>query len=733
MSLIVYALATCDSLILYRLAGQKFTNQTWAMLFGGGVKKLLKVAASNNSGTQSQGSLEREPSGGSEGGVWTTMTSLTKQRVRLNMKLLGQFTSQPGTPLMKEDKPTYREQFVPPEMSMVSYFLIKPQLPAEAESVDYDSADSAVSDLEVEEEEEDVFEGTGANPKVPDRENTEHSNPSSYSWCLMRLAIMKLVQHQLQDFLSVAGIEIPELPVCSPLIHCTLRVVSQWQDMLNEELDSRRPPPTDYIPGCFVETNATGPAIHKYRSLLEKCNTPFHPRHASAAPVRRLWSFLVRQEQVQEIFIRAVFGKRKSVSSTMDTPSVTDGGKVTEDKGLDAGTSLPEPVRIIHKEQDSISAFCLNQVNPGLLAITTPREVQEMDIALLLELPTWLEDECEFDIVNLTREPETLPASSFLVIQTAADRPMLAQTSSATQNYVTNSSSPQPGLGGQTGRGASVVMKHRVDGIRRISSHPLLPLYLTGSQDGSVQMWEWCHTNSVSTPRPSGTFAKVTRVRFSEHGNKFGVADGDGNLSLWQVGLASSSSRPFFTYQCHNKVTSDFVFLGSCSMIATAGHSSESKNVALWDSLLPQKKALITAFSCHDQGASSLVYAPQHQLVISAGKKGDVCITDIRQRQLRHRFQAHESPIKCLAIDPGEEFFVTGSADGDIKVWGLSVHTALYSFPGEHARSSFFKNIGQGVTQLHVDSASRLFSCGADGSMKVRQLPERDLAVQTLY
>lgn len=733
MSLIVYALATCDSLILYRLAGQKFTNQTWAMLFGGGVKKLLKVAASSNSGTQSQGSLEREPSGGSEGGVWTTMTSLTKQRVRLNMKLLGQFTSQPGTPLMKEDKPTYREQFVPPEMSMVSYLLIKPQLPAETECVDYDSADSAVSDLEVEEEEEDVFEGTAGNPKVPDRENTEHSNPSSYSWCLMRLAIMKLVQHQLQDFLSVAGIEIPELPVCSPLIHCTLRVVSQWQDMLNEELDSRRPPPADYIPGCFVETNAAGPAIHKYRSLLEKCNTPFHPRHASAAPVRRLWSFLVRQEEVQDIFIRAVFGKRKSVSSAMDTPTVTDGGKVSEDKGLDAGTSLPEPVRIIHKEQDSISAFCLNQVNPGLLAIATPREVQEMDIALLLVLPTWLEDECEFDIVNLTREPETMPASSFLVIQTAADRPMLAQSSSAAQNYGTNPSSPQPGLGGQTGRGASVVMKHRVDGIRRISSHPLLPLYLTGSQDGSVQMWEWCHTNSVSTPRPSGTFAKVTRVRFSEHGNKFGVADGDGNLSLWQVGLASSSSRPFFTYQCHNKVTSDFVFLGSCSMIATAGHSSESKNVALWDSLLPQKKALITAFSCHDQGASSLVYAPQHQLVISAGKKGDVCIIDVRQRQLRHRFQAHESPIKCLAIDPGEEFFVTGSADGDIKVWGLSVHTALYSFPGEHARSSFFKNIGQGVTQLHVDSASRLFSCGADGSMKVRQLPERDLAVQTLY
>lgn len=51
------------------------------------------------------------------------MTSLTKQRMKLNMKLLGQFTGQ--QPNMKEDKPTYREQFVSPQMSMVSYFLMK--------------------------------------------------------------------------------------------------------------------------------------------------------------------------------------------------------------------------------------------------------------------------------------------------------------------------------------------------------------------------------------------------------------------------------------------------------------------------------------------------------------------------------------------------------------------------------------------------------------------------------
>lgn len=90
------------------------------------------------------------------------------------------------------------------------------------------------------------------------------------------------------------------------------------------------------------------------------------------------------------------------------------------------------------------------------------------------------------------------------------------------------------------------VLKHKVDNIKRMCAHPLMPLYLTGGQDGSVQMWEWGHQQVVCTPRPPGTFAKVTRCRFAQHGNKFGIADGDGNLSLWQAGLASQNNRPFF-------------------------------------------------------------------------------------------------------------------------------------------------------------------------------------------
>jgi len=74
------------------------------------------------------------------------------------------------------------------------------------------------------------------------------------------------------------------------------------------------------------------------------------------------------------------------------------------------------------------------------------------------------------------------------------------------------------------------------------------------------------------------------------------------------------------------------------------------------------------AFPCHENGATVLQYAPKQQLLVTGGRKGFVCVFDIRQRQLLHTFQAHDSAIKALALDASEDFFVTGSAEGNVKV-----------------------------------------------------------------
>lgn len=82
---------------------------------------------------------------------------------------------------------------------------------------------------------------------------------------------------------------------------------------------------------------------------MEPHNTPFSNK-SSAGPARHLWTYLVHQEPVQDIFIRAVFGKRRSSGALDEVLPHTEPADL-------------EPVRIIHKDQDSIAAFCLNQVN----------------------------------------------------------------------------------------------------------------------------------------------------------------------------------------------------------------------------------------------------------------------------------------------------------------------------------------------------------------------------------
>lgn len=108
-----------------------------------------------------------------------------------------------------------------------------------------------------------------------------------------------------------------------------LRRLNSWIEILTEELAIRGPVPIDFIPGCFIESDVKGPAIHKYRSLLEKNNTPFSPIQASSAPARRLWHYLVRQELVQDIFIRAVFGRKRTISSTGMSSAHYSGGDST--------------------------------------------------------------------------------------------------------------------------------------------------------------------------------------------------------------------------------------------------------------------------------------------------------------------------------------------------------------------------------------------------------------------
>ena len=59
----------------------------------------------------------------------------------------------------------------------------------------------------------------------------------------------------------------------------------------------------------------------------------------------------------------------------------------------------------------------------------------------------------------------------------------------------------------------------------------------------------------------------------------------------------------------------------------------------------------------------------------------------------------------------------------------------MQTFPAEHAKSSLFHNVssGFGVAQLYITDDDELFSCGADGTLRLRRLPSRRGIVQSLW
>ncbi|KAF9560394.1 regulator of (H+)-ATPase in vacuolar membrane [Mortierella alpina] len=273
----------------------------------------------------------------------------------------------------------------------------------------------------------------------------------------------------------------------------------------------------------------------------------------------------------------------------------------------------------------------------------------------------------------------------------------------------------------------------RTDVIATCSeSHPSFPLYLTGHNPDlnypCVTLWQFGQTDALNNY--SGTSLKVTRVHFDSYGQKFGATDLKGDLHLWRFDSNTIGSKPFLSLSCHDKTARDFAFLGSSSVIATTGTSGDGKNLAIWDTLLPKEKAQTKAYKVHDRGGGySLAYSKRHQLLVSGGRNGEICIFDVRQTRLLHTIQAHDMHVRSLYIDDAGLTLCSGSGEGDMKAWNLETFEQLSSFENLQARNRFqlqtFDRIpvkAYGVAQI-MATDDYYYTCGPTGLLRAKRKP----------
>lgn len=313
---------------------------------------------------------------------------------------------------------------------------------------------------------------------------------------------------------------------------------------------------------------------------------------------------------------------------------------------------------------------------------------------------------------------------------------------------------------------------------RALSSHPSRPFFLVGSSNTHTYLWEFGKERATATygvlpaanVPPPYALASISAVRFDHCGHRFATAALDGTVCTWQLEVGGRSNiRPTESMLCFNNCASDIAYVtASGSIIATAGYSSDAINVVIWDTLAPPTTSR-ASIMCHEGGARSLSVFNNDigsgsisPYIVTGGKAGDVGVHDFRYiatgRTKRNRHsdsneefvngscttimrnkigdqnshgmlwyipKAHTGSVTRISAVPNTNFFLTGSKDGDVKLWDAKRAKLVYHWPKLHDRHTFLQGgvVRAAVTDIQVVSNGFL-TCGGDSSVKFVQITD---------
>ncbi|XP_010518332.1 PREDICTED: uncharacterized protein LOC104793635 isoform X1 [Camelina sativa] len=301
---------------------------------------------------------------------------------------------------------------------------------------------------------------------------------------------------------------------------------------------------------------------------------------------------------------------------------------------------------------------------------------------------------------------------------------------------------------------------------RAFSSHPTLPLFLVGSSNTHIYLWEFGKDRATATygvlpaanVPPPYALASISAVQFGPCGHRFASAALDGTVCTWQSEVGGRSNiHPVESSLCFNGHASDVEYISSSgSIVAASGYSSSGANVVVWDTLAPPSTSQ-ASINCHEGGARSISVFDNDigsgsisPMIVTGGKNGDVGLHDFRyiatgkmkkQRNPDGRSstdgdqnkngmlwyipKAHLGSVTKISTIPHTSLFLTGSKDGEVKLWDAKAAKLIHHWPKLHERHTFLQPnsrgygaiIRAGVTDIQV-CPNGFITCGGDGTVK---------------
>ncbi|MEM9540336.1 MAG: WD40 repeat domain-containing protein [Cyanobacteria bacterium P01_E01_bin.42] len=207
---------------------------------------------------------------------------------------------------------------------------------------------------------------------------------------------------------------------------------------------------------------------------------------------------------------------------------------------------------------------------------------------------------------------------------------------------------------------------HQLD-ITAIAIDPQGKMLATGSEDGSIRLWQ------IATGKTMGTFSThlifgshtraVAHLSFSTDGNTLISTAQDATLKLWDL---QTRDRPYTL-----KTFSPRALLSPVGLILAA--ISWQGKIQLWDINLEKKtNHLMTTFDDCTYSTSALAFSPYGRILVSGTRDGKISFWDVYGKTQFHELPSEGSAIDSLVLNAGGDRLFSTNKDKVLKVWEVS-------------------------------------------------------------
>jgi len=247
---------------------------------------------------------------------------------------------------------------------------------------------------------------------------------------------------------------------------------------------------------------------------------------------------------------------------------------------------------------------------------------------------------------------------------------------------------------------------HQKNAIRSISFSPDNKLIVTGSDDGTFEIWQ-ADGKLLKTLKPSQGDSSVYSVSFSPNG-KFiasGSTEGSSNGTIGSIKIWTVQNKEI--KELTEGKTKEAIFTLSFSpdgqMIATAGSNGL---INLWKI----DGTIVKTFTDSHGSIYSLVFSSDGKTLITGDSEGKIIFWSLEGKQIK-TINAHTKEINSLAFSFDNSLLASAGGDNYIKLWGKN-NKLIKTLTGhsDRVKSIIFSRDNKMIISSSLDKTIKLWT-----------------------